>query len=62
VLVQQVYGITDPYSSFVSALFVTVMLALGMVGYFFVKEDLLRKNKERAKPRAPSMLTSLVAE
>lgn len=44
-IVQQAYKITTPESAFISSIFVTIVLGLGMVGYFLVSEDLKRKDK-----------------
>jgi hypothetical protein len=33
---------------------------MGSIGFFLIKEDLRRKDKERAKENAPSMVSSLM--
>lgn len=63
-LIQQVYGIENnergKEKAFYSSIFVTVVLALGSIGYLFMREDLKRKNKEKSKSQQSSLISSVV--
>lgn len=47
VILQNAYGLYDKTHCFVASIVISSLLCVGSLGYFFVKEKLLRKAQEK---------------